>query len=68
MQSGEIGPRNCQEQDHKMCMWKDTERVRCAVTEEVPEGCLEQITAFVQGDTCNEDAGESDVEFPTEGY
>ncbi|GFW86907.1 hypothetical protein TNCV_2810621 [Trichonephila clavipes] len=76
LRSGEIGPRNCQE-DRKTCRWKDMEKVRCAAAEEVPGDCLQQITAFILGETCNEategyggtfQTEVQDGEFPTEVY
>ncbi|GFU46571.1 hypothetical protein NPIL_98731 [Nephila pilipes] len=67
-QSGEIGPEKCQEQDHKICKWKDTEKTRCAFTGYVSESCLDQIASFVQGDSCNETTENPDEIFPTEEY
>ncbi|XP_055952939.1 pulmonary surfactant-associated protein A-like [Argiope bruennichi] len=58
MQSGQIGPRNCKEQNHKKCMQRDMEAVRCEITEETPEECMDQIIAFIQGDMCNGGGGE----------
>ncbi|GFU46568.1 uncharacterized protein NPIL_98721 [Nephila pilipes] len=59
MQNGQIGPRNCQQQDRRACMQNDMKTVRCAITEKPSKDCMDQFIAFMQGDTCsgsNEDS------------
>ncbi|CAL1292301.1 unnamed protein product [Larinioides sclopetarius] len=56
--SGEIGPGNCQDGDHKVCMQRDMETVRCAVSEQPEQACIDEMMAFIQGDVCNGERGE----------
>ncbi|GBL84286.1 hypothetical protein AVEN_118666-1 [Araneus ventricosus] len=66
--NGEIGPRNCQGGDHKVCMLRDMETVRCAVSEQPEQDCIDDILAFIQGDICEEEREEAggDPSDPTE--
>ncbi|KAF8770915.1 hypothetical protein HNY73_018392 [Argiope bruennichi] len=59
-ESGEIGHRNCKEEDPKVCKLRDMEKVRCAMTDEPSQECTDEILAYIQGDICNEDGAETD--------
>ncbi|XP_055953310.1 uncharacterized protein LOC129989025 isoform X2 [Argiope bruennichi] len=59
-ENGEIGHRNCKEEDPKVCKLRDMEKVRCAMTDEPSQECTDEILAYIQGDICNEDGAETD--------
>ncbi|GBL84282.1 hypothetical protein AVEN_118664-1 [Araneus ventricosus] len=55
MQNGEMSSNSCQEDDPDVCTRQDIEKVRCAVTEGIPQECMDEIMAFMRGgDVCNE--------------
>ncbi|GBL84296.1 hypothetical protein AVEN_118673-1 [Araneus ventricosus] len=62
MGSGQIGPGNCPERDHKVCIQRDMETMRCEITEEAPQKCMDEVMAFMRGDICNGGGGETDGE------
>ncbi|GBL84294.1 hypothetical protein AVEN_118671-1 [Araneus ventricosus] len=60
MESGQIGPGNCPEGDHKVCIQRDMETMRCEITEETPQKCMDEVMAFIRGDICNGGGEETD--------
>ncbi|KAG8193970.1 hypothetical protein JTE90_013665 [Oedothorax gibbosus] len=47
-----IGPNVCKDQDRTVCHQKDRDTVRCALTDEIPEECLQEINDFLEAASC----------------
>ncbi|GBL84269.1 hypothetical protein AVEN_118654-1 [Araneus ventricosus] len=54
MKANQIGPDACPDENLEDCMQTDAMKVRCSVEKAPSEECMAQMTAFLQGNTCNE--------------
>ncbi|GFT46915.1 hypothetical protein NPIL_704211 [Nephila pilipes] len=60
--SREIGRKNCQDEDRKMCMQKAMETIRCSGIQEPSEACKTEINNFLDGVKCGNNEGETEDE------
>ncbi|CAL1292299.1 unnamed protein product [Larinioides sclopetarius] len=50
----QIGHRACSDENRENCMKTDAMKVRCSATATPSEECIAELTAYLQGETCNQ--------------